>query len=127
MVMIFAGGHVSGAHYNPAVALAVFIRGRCDSKDVVPYWVAQLAAGVAAALVAVFLVGKSGTPMEIKKCVTGFCGGVSFHVCPRLRRGEFRHSQGHVRQFILRSSNRDDSYGWRVLRQGDFWRGLQTS
>jgi aquaporin Z len=94
MVMIFAGGHVSGAHYNPAVALAVFIRGRCDSKDVVPYWVAQLAAGVAAALVAVFLVGKSGTPMEIKKCVTGFCGGVSFHVCPRLRRGEFRHSQG---------------------------------
>jgi aquaporin Z len=72
MVMIFAGGHVSGAHYNPAVTLAVFIRGRCDSKDVVPYWIAQLAAGVTAALVAVFLVGKSGTPMEIKNVSQAF-------------------------------------------------------
>jgi aquaporin Z len=72
MVMIFAGGHVSGAHYNPAVTLAVFIRGRCASKDVVPYWIAQLAAGVTAALVAVFLVGKSGTPMEIKNVSQAF-------------------------------------------------------
>jgi len=65
MVMVFAGGHISGAHFNPAVTLAVFIRGRCDAKDVVPYWVAQIAAAVAAAFVAMFLVGKSGTPMEI--------------------------------------------------------------
>ena len=65
MVMIFAGGHVSGAHFNPAVTTAVFIRGRCDAKDVIPYWVAQVAAGIAAALTATFLVGKSGTPMEI--------------------------------------------------------------
>jgi aquaporin Z len=66
MVMVYAGGHISGAHYNPAVTLAVFIRGRCEAKDVVPYWIAQLLAGVAAAFVAIFLVGKSGTPMEIK-------------------------------------------------------------
>jgi aquaporin Z len=65
MVMVFAGGHISGGHFNPAVTLAVFLRGRCDAKDVVPYWVAQLAAAIAAAFVAVFLVGKSGTPMEI--------------------------------------------------------------
>ena len=65
MVMVFAGGHISGGHFNPAVTLAVFMRGRCDAKDVVPYWIAQLAAAVAAAFVAVFLVGKSGTPMEI--------------------------------------------------------------
>src|SRR6266852_4676973 len=58
MVMIFAGGHISGAHYNPAVTLAVWIRGRCETKDVVPYWVAQLLAGIAAALVAVFLQDK---------------------------------------------------------------------
>ena len=72
MVMIFAGGHVSGGHYNPAVTLAVFIRGRCETKDVVPYWVAQVAAGVVAALVSVWLVGKSGTPMEIKNVPAAF-------------------------------------------------------
>ncbi len=49
MVMVFAGGHVSGGHYNPAVTLAVWLRGRCDTKDVIPYWVAQLAAAALAA------------------------------------------------------------------------------
>lgn len=72
MVMVYAGGHISGGHFNPAVTLAVFVRGRCDAKDVIPYWVAQLAAGVAAAFVAVFLVGKSGTPMEIKSIPVAF-------------------------------------------------------
>jgi len=65
MVMVYANGHVSGAHLNPAVTLAVFVRGRCDVKDVVPYWIAQVLGGIAAAFVAVFLVGKTGTPMEI--------------------------------------------------------------
>jgi len=49
MVMIYAGGHVSGAHYNPAVTVAVFLRGRCEAKDVVPYWIAQLVGAAAAA------------------------------------------------------------------------------
>ena len=66
MVMVYAAGHISGGHLNPAVTLAVFIRGRCEARDVIPYWIAQVLAGVLAALVAVFLVGKSGTPMEIK-------------------------------------------------------------
>jgi aquaporin Z len=51
MVMVFAGGHVSGGHFNPAVTLAVWIRGRCETKDVLPYWIAQLAAACAAALI----------------------------------------------------------------------------
>jgi aquaporin Z len=72
MVMVYAGGHISGGHFNPAVTLAVFVRGRCETKDVIPYWVAQFLAGVAAALVAVFLVGKSGTPMEIKNVPAAF-------------------------------------------------------
>lgn len=72
MVMVYAAGHISGGHLNPAVTLAVFVRGRCDAKDVIPYWVAQLAAGVAAAFVAVFLVGKSGTPMELKNIPVAF-------------------------------------------------------
>lgn len=42
MVMVFAGGHVSGAHYNPAVTLGVFLRGRATRADLLVYWVAQI-------------------------------------------------------------------------------------
>ncbi len=52
MVMIFAGGHVSGGHYNPAVTLAVFIRGKCNATDLIFYWVAQIVGGVIAGLLA---------------------------------------------------------------------------
>jgi len=58
MVMIFAGGHVSGAHYNPAVSLAVLIRGKMEAKDFVPYLVAQFAAGALAALIVSNVMGK---------------------------------------------------------------------
>jgi aquaporin Z len=49
MVMIFAGGHVSGGHFNPAVTFAVWLRGRCPARDVIPYWIAQIAAAFVAA------------------------------------------------------------------------------
>ena len=39
MVMVYAGGHVSGGHYNPAVTLAAWVRGRIGSADAVAYWV----------------------------------------------------------------------------------------
>jgi len=57
MVMVFAGGHVSGAHYNPAVTLGVWMRGRCATGDVLPYWIAQVAGAILASLIAIFLVG----------------------------------------------------------------------
>lgn len=50
--MIFAGGHISGGHYNPAVSLAVFIRGRLSQADLIPYIGAQLVGGLAAGLLA---------------------------------------------------------------------------
>lgn len=58
-VLIYAGGHVSGGHYNPAVSLAAFLRGRLNSSDLVIYWVAQLLAGVVAAFTAVYLKGNA--------------------------------------------------------------------
>jgi aquaporin Z len=58
MAMVFAGGHVSGGHYNPAVTLAVWLRGRCDTKDVIPYWIAQ----IIAAFVAAWIVNKMKMP-----------------------------------------------------------------
>ena len=64
MVMIFAGGHISGAHYNPAVTLAVFLRGKCDAVDVVPYIISQVAGAAVAALSVGFLYGMNdGTPL----------------------------------------------------------------
>src|SRR6186713_2166341 len=52
MVMIFAGGHISGAHYNPAVSMAIFVRGGLGWREMVNYWVAQLAGSTAAVLIA---------------------------------------------------------------------------
>ncbi|MET8425074.1 aquaporin [Nocardia sp. NPDC004860] len=52
MVMIYAGGHISGGHYNPAVTLAVLLRHRIALRDAVRYWIAQLVAGLLAAVVA---------------------------------------------------------------------------
>jgi aquaporin Z len=57
MVMIYAGGHVSGGHYNPAVTLGVWIRGRCATSDVVPYWVAQVVGAAVAAAAVNYLKG----------------------------------------------------------------------
>ncbi len=65
MVMIFAGGHVSGAHFNPAVTLAVFIRGKMERKDVIPYWVAQFIAGLAAAAIVTFLFRGQPQPLAV--------------------------------------------------------------
>src|ERR1700757_2207329 len=50
MVMVYAGGHISGGHYNPAVTLAALVRGRIGATDAFSYWIAQMVAGIAAAL-----------------------------------------------------------------------------
>jgi aquaporin Z len=51
MVMVYAGAHLSGGHYNPAVTLAVLVRGRIKLRDASAYWLVQLGAGLLAALV----------------------------------------------------------------------------
>jgi len=55
MVMVYAGGHISGAHFNPAVTLAVWIRGRLKTADVVPYMAAQVVGAALGGLAATFL------------------------------------------------------------------------
>src|SRR6202011_5438025 len=65
MVMIFAGGHISGGHFNPAVTFGVWLRGKCETKDVVPYMIFQVMGAVLAALVVKFLKGGSAvTPLQ---------------------------------------------------------------
>ena len=68
MIMVYAGGHVSGGHYNPAVTLAVWLRGKCPASDVPAYIVSQVAAAAAAALLALWLKGnpQDVLPLDIK-------------------------------------------------------------
>ena len=55
MVMVFAGGHVSGGHYNPAISTAVFMRGKMEQPEYIAYMVIQMLAGIAAAVVVIIL------------------------------------------------------------------------
>jgi aquaporin Z len=68
MVMVFAGGHISGAHYNPAVTLGVLIRGKLKAADVIPYWIAQCVAAAVAAIVVskILRAGVAVTPIAPK-------------------------------------------------------------
>lgn len=61
MVMVYSGGHISGGHYNPAVTLAVWLRGKVNAEGVLPYWLAQFAGAAVAALVVISIMGK---PLE---------------------------------------------------------------
>ena len=59
MVMVYAGGHVSGAHYNPAVTLGLVLSKKINMSELAPYWISQLSWGLVAAFLASMIVGKS--------------------------------------------------------------------
>jgi aquaporin Z len=61
MVMVFMGGHISGAHYNPAVSVACAMRKKLPWSEVPPYIAAQLAGAVAAALTVRGILGQTFT------------------------------------------------------------------
>lgn len=56
-IMVYATAHVSGGHLNPAVTLGVFLRGKATAGELAGYWVAQVLAGVVAALAVLYLKG----------------------------------------------------------------------
>ncbi len=63
LTMAYAVGHISGGHFNPAVSLGLMLAGRFEGKDLIPYWIAQVAGAVAAAL-ALFLVVSGAAGFE---------------------------------------------------------------
>ena len=65
MVMIYAGGHISGAHYNPAVTLAVLIRGRISTSEALVYMVSQIIGAIAAALLVGYFKDITTEPMVL--------------------------------------------------------------
>ena len=62
MIMVYMGGHVSGAHYNPAVSLAVLIRGKLDPKEFMPYVVFQVGGALAASAIVFVILGETFAP-----------------------------------------------------------------
>jgi aquaporin Z len=62
MVVVYMGGHISGAHYNPAVSLALCLRGKLARGDLLPYIVAQLAGAAAGALLAYVVSDRTFAP-----------------------------------------------------------------
>jgi aquaporin Z len=62
MVMVYMGGHISGAHYNPAVSLAILIRGKITGAELLTYWVAQLVGAILATIAVLVITGSSFAP-----------------------------------------------------------------
>ena len=67
MVMIYGLGHVSGAHFNPAVTVGIWLRGACEKDEVAPYIAVQVIAGAAAALASanLLITDPSVTALEL--------------------------------------------------------------
>jgi aquaporin Z len=59
MVMVYAGGHFSGGHYNPAVTLGVTLRGKLPWAEAGPYMIAQVLGAVVAAALVLFIKGST--------------------------------------------------------------------
>lgn len=72
MVMVYAGGHISGGHYNPAVSLSAIIRGALSGKQFIPYVIAQILGAVLA--VFVFFIMAKGTIIVLEPANFGLKG-----------------------------------------------------
>ncbi len=73
MAMVYMGGHISGAHYNPAVSLALMLRGALAKKDFLPYVGAQVLGATAAAYASSWIVGATWAPSP----ASGISSGVA--------------------------------------------------
>ncbi len=62
MVMVYMGGHVSGAHYNPAVTLAILMRGKIKANEAIMYMITQLLGATAAAFSCYIIMGHTFAP-----------------------------------------------------------------
>ena len=64
MVMVYAGGYISGGHYNPAVSFAAAIRGALEWKQFLPYIIVQILGGSCAALIINLISGGLDAPAK---------------------------------------------------------------
>jgi aquaporin Z len=62
MTVVYMGGYISGGHYNPAVSLAVMLRGKLSGAELLPYWASQVFGGLLGAFVASAAAGRTFAP-----------------------------------------------------------------
>src|SRR5690348_8175131 len=62
IAMVYMGGHISGAHYNPAVSLALMLRGSFAASEMAPYIAAQLLGAIGASLMVYVITGNTFVP-----------------------------------------------------------------
>ena len=67
MIMVYAGGYISGSHFNPAVTVAVYLRGKLDAGDVLPYMLGQFLGSTLAVMLAGFLLTSTQAPEPMTK------------------------------------------------------------
>jgi aquaporin Z len=80
MVMVYAGGHLSGGHYNPAVTIAALVRQRIALRDAVGYWLAQVGGGLLAAVMVRFVVDPAQAAKTTTLTLTGAGAPAAFVV-----------------------------------------------
>src|ERR1700733_9710485 len=61
VTMAYAIGHISGCHLNPAITFGLFVGGRHPGREILPYWLAQVIGGIAAAGLLVFIASGNGS------------------------------------------------------------------
>ena len=97
MAMVYMGGHISGAHYNPAVSVAILIHGKMEARDLIPYVLAQLSGAILASLTVMLIVGDTFTPapapeaglVVVLLCEALFTFALSLVILSEPRRGAF--------------------------------------
>jgi aquaporin Z len=82
LTMVYSFGHVSGAHLNPAVTIGLWMAGRIEAKEILPYIVSQISGGIVAASVLFFIVTGNGS-----------------HIGNFAANGYGEHSPGHYSMF----------------------------
>ena len=133
MVMVYAGGHFSGGHYNPAVTLGVTLRGKATWDEAIRYWGAQFAAAIVAALLVLFIKPSRDAPggASPRRARRVFhpgqaAGRVPLYIRAGLRGSQLGDREGDGRQFVLRAGDWLHGGGRCVCRRTGLGRSVQS-